>query len=314
MQHIYRWFLLSFPLALNQIHGLLPPNFLSPTLLREAGDLKVILSDIDGTLLSTNHRLSQPTFDAIQRARSDYQFFPCTGRSRTSMNNAEPRITSFFGGALRTPGVYQQGLMVYGTQGTLIYEKFLDKTIVGAVCQFCDENGLAVVAYCGERIFCRQTCPQIEKLQMWSDPIPEIYTRGLENLNEIKINIHKLIILDDEEKIVHIRPLLAKALGTSASLTRAVPGMLEVLPPGSSKGEGVAVLLEHLKIKTDHVIAFGDGENDVEMLKMVQMGIAVENAKPMLKDVARALTYSNDDNGVAFALNMLCDLNVRQQR
>ena len=297
------------------IHGLLPPNFLTPSLLRESGDLKVILSDIDGTLLSTKHRLSQPTYEAIQRSRtSDYQFYPCTGRSRTSMNNAEPRITSLFGGLLGTPGVYQQGLMVYGKDGTLIYEKFLDQTIVASVCHFCADNGLAVVAYCGERIFCRQTCPQTEKLQMWSDPLPEIYTRGLEKLNEININVHKLIVLDDEEKIVQIRPLLAKALGTSASLTRAVPGMLEVLPPGSSKGEGVAVLLDHLRIKTDHVIAFGDGENDVEMLSMVNFGVAVDNAKPMLKDVARALTYSNDENGVAFALNLLCEQNVRQQK
>ena len=202
--------------------------------------------------------------------------------------------------------------MVYGKDGTLIYEKFLDRTIVASVCQFCDDHGLAVVAYCGERIFCRQSCPQVEKLQQWSDPIPELYSRGLDKLHEITINIHKLIVLDDEEKIVQIRPMLAKALGTSASLTRAVPGMLEVLPPGSSKGEGVAVLLDHLQVKTDHVIAFGDGENDMEMLSMVNFGVAVDNAKPMLKEVARALTYSNDDNGVAFALNMLCEQSVRQ--
>ena len=100
----------------HQIHGLLPTPYLTPSLLREAGDLKIILSDIDGTLLSTKHRLSQPTYDAIQRARtSNYLFYPCTGRSRTSMNNAEPQITSLFGGLLRTPGVYQQGITLSPT-------------------------------------------------------------------------------------------------------------------------------------------------------------------------------------------------------
>lgn len=288
-------------------------QLITPIIFSEA-DITCVLSDVDGTLLSTEHTLSQVTYDSLKLAMKSFKFFPCTGRSRTSMNNAEPRITELFGGHLKTPGVYQQGLMVYGVDGSLIYEKFLDTSIVADAVKFCDENRLAVVAYCGERIFCRQPCPQVRKLQIWSDPIPEVYPRGLDKLREIDVKVHKLIILDDEETIVKIRPQLAASLGNSASLTRAVPGMLEILPPGSSKGEGVTVLLDHIKTNAANVIAFGDGENDIEMLSMVNLGIAVDNAKPMLKDVAKAFTLSNDEDGVAYALNMLCDTVANNKR
>ena len=213
-----------------------------------------------------------------------------------------------FGGLEKTPGVYQQGLMVYGTDGTLIYEKLLPTSVITATERFCAEHGgVAVVAYCGERVFCRAMCPQVEKLQQWSDPTPEVHAPGLDRLGDIGVRVHKLILLDDEENIVALRPHLAAALGDVASLTRAVPGMLEVLPPGSSKGEGVQVLLDHLNTSPDSVVAFGDGENDLEMLSLVRLGIAVGNAKPVLKNVADALTASNDEDGVARVLNMLLE-------
>ena len=302
----------------------LPPQ-MAPSMLTGLR-ITTILSDIDGTLLSSGHTLSPATVDVLTRlvrgtppssssssSSSLYRFFPCTGRSRTSMNNAEPRIAALFGGLEKTPGVYQQGLMVYGSDGKLIYEKLLPTSVVTATERFCQQRGVAVVAYCGERVFCRAMCPQVEQLRQWSDPTPEVHASGLDRLVDIGVRVHKLILLDDEENIVALRPHLAAALGDSAALTRAVPGMLEVLPPGASKGEGVQVLLDHLHTSPDNVVAFGDGENDLEMLSLVRLGIAVGNAKPVLKGVADALTASNDEDGVAHVLNMLLEHSANHQ-
>jgi hydroxymethylpyrimidine pyrophosphatase-like HAD family hydrolase len=81
--------------------------------------------------------------------------------------------------------------------------------------------------------------------------------------------------------------------------------MLEILPYGASKGEGVKKLLEHYSLDRNHTIAFGDGENDVEMLQLVGLGVAVDNAREKLKRVATALTLSNNDDGVAHVLDMI---------
>lgn len=81
--------------------------------------------------------------------------------------------------------------------------------------------------------------------------------------------------------------------------------MIEILPYGASKGEGVRKLLEHYSLDKNRTIAFGDGENDVEMLQLVGLGVAVDNARDKLKRVAHALTLSNNDDGVAHVLDMI---------
>jgi Cof subfamily protein (haloacid dehalogenase superfamily) len=272
-------------------------------------DIKCILSDVDGTLLTSEtnkHHVSKRTFTAIASIiDSGYPFYPCTGRSRCSMASAAPEMANLFGGDIKNiPGVYQQGLQVYGPNGNLIYEKFLGFEEIADVVQFCDLHNVAVIAYAGDRIYCRQRCRQTDKIGQYSEPPPDVYANGLENLGEIGVNVNKLILLDDEVELIRIRPLLFDYMQQSVSLTKAVPGMLEVLPYGSSKGEGVAVLLEHLGMSPKNVMAFGDGENDVEMFSLVELGIAVNNAKNVLKDVAKAVTSSNDDDGVAEVLEL----------
>lgn len=287
------------------------PQLMSKTLLSKHY-ISCILSDVDGTLLSSaenKHQLSKRTFTTIAAViDSGYAFFPCTGRSRHSMALAAPEILNLFGGDIENvPGVYQQGLQVYGPTGQLIYEKFLDYSKIAEVTRFCDDEKVAVIAYAGERIFCRTRCNQTDKIGEYSEPPPEIHSDGLEKLGDIGIKVHKLIILADEIELERVRPLLQAYMGQSVSLTKAVPGMLEVLPPGSSKGEGVSVLLKHIGVSPENVMAFGDGENDVEMFSLVQLGVAVENAKTILKNNAQALTLSNDDDGVAEVLELLLE-------
>jgi hydroxymethylpyrimidine pyrophosphatase-like HAD family hydrolase len=106
-----------------------------------------------------------------------------------------------------------------------------------------------------------------------------------------------------QERIDELRPAITAALGQRASLTTAISGMLEALPAGASKGEGVAWLLGELGIDpAAHLMALGDGENDIEMLQLAALGVAVANAGPGAKAAARAVVASNDDDGVAEAI------------
>jgi Cof subfamily protein (haloacid dehalogenase superfamily) len=226
------------------------------------------------------------------------------------MAAAAPDILQLFGGQIkRTPGVYQQGLMVYGASGDLIYERWLTDDIIEAVENFCDLNDLALIAYAGEEIYCRQQCKQTNKIAVLSEPHPTVFSEGLANLQRSGVTIHKLIILEDDHILKKIRPSVEVAVHELATLTKAVPGMLEVLPLGSSKGEGVKILLESIGVSPEHVIAFGDGENDIEMLTMVKLGVAMDNARTSLKNIADAFALSNDEEGVAKALSVLVQIN-----
>lgn len=162
-----------------------------------------------------------------------------------------------------------------------------------------------MVAYAGDEVYCQRRCYYTNRIAEYAEPLPDVYEPGLDRLGDIGVTVNKLILLDEEEKLVRLRPKLAAFLSDRASFTSAVPGMLEVLPPGASKGYGVMKLLEHMNISAKDTIAFGDGENDIEMLELVGYGVAVENAKDQLKRIAKFGTKTNDEFGVASILELL---------
>ena len=275
--------------------------------------ISCILSDIDGTFITDGHEVSSKALEYIKVLQQQHGilFFPATGRTRKSMMDVTNNtLSGVFNRPIEgIPGVYSQGLQVYDLDGQLIYERYLESRIIERVETFCEMESLALIAYGGERILCKQLCAQTNKLPLYSEPIPDEFPLGLRNLEAVgNIKANKVIILADEPELTRIRPRLAQYLGDEATITKAVPGMLEVLPYGASKGEGVRKLLEHYNISLDETVAFGDGENDVEMLELVRLGIAVDNAKSTLKDVAQLITLSNNDDGVGSILELVVDI------
>lgn len=77
---------------------------------------------------------------------------------------------------------------------------------------------------------------------------------------------------------------------------------LEMTAKGVNKGKGLQMLAEKLGISMDETMAIGDSENDLDMLKMAGLGLAMENAADNIKAAADAVTLSNENNGVAYAI------------
>jgi hydroxymethylpyrimidine pyrophosphatase-like HAD family hydrolase len=282
---------------------------------------------LDGTLLNSHHEVSSTNIKAIQQAMlNGFKFIPATGRTRLSMGNAigEKVIQELFGDLHTIPGVYQQGLMVFGLDGKLIYERALDTNIISTATEFCKRKGIAVVAYCADEIYCEQRTSETDRVMAYKDPAPKEFADGLDKLSTVGVVVHKLIILSDPHSISGIRDDIEPILQGKATLTQAVPDMLEILPLGGSKGDGVMRFLEHIGVRVEDTIAFGgkeqrvfqftviffykyyiDGENDIEMLSLVKYGVAMQNAKSKLKAVSKFETLSNLEDGVAYSIQSI---------
>ena len=87
------------------------------------------------------------------------------------------------------------------------------------------------------------------------------------------------------------------------SMLRSSKIFLEFLSPGIDKGNGLEILSEHLGINMDETMAIGDAENDLSMIKKAHIGVAMDNAFQNIKDAANFVTTSNDESGVAHAIN-----------
>lgn len=256
---------------------------------------KLIASDVDGTLLRSDQRLSPAVKAAVlSAAEAGVPIILATGKARGPWTKKVlPEI------GLPMPGVYLQGCLIYDKDGDLIFSRELDDDICRDLITFAATQGLTLTAYCGERILTEKTDEHSDRLLFYEEPTPE----GVGPLTEIlgKVPVQKMILMAPQPRIDEIRPAVAKLMEGRATLTTALSGMLEILPLGASKGDGVRQLLDILGVAPSDVMAIGDGENDVEMLAMVGLGVAMGNAGPHAREAADVVVASNDEDGVAEA-------------
>ena len=118
----------------------------------------------------------------------------------------------------------------------------------------------------------------------------------------------KLVVVDDPIRLDALRPRLEQRFGERLYIAKSLPYFLELASPTISKGSGLAFVAEHIGFSAERTIAFGDGENDLELLDWAGFGIAVENADERLKARADWICPSAEAEGVAEALEALLHL------
>ena len=259
-------------------------------------NIRVIFIDLDNTLLNSKHEMSDRNRDAIKRAvAEDVQVVLATGKTRASAR----AIIEALG--LQTPGIYVQGLLTYNADGSIRQQQTLDPKIIRRIVTFVEDRGFAVLAYSGDRLLVKAPHPMADRINEYGEPKAEIVGPLVNQL--MNTPIHKLIIFGEDKRLTALRWQLTQQHEGHIHLTTAkVLGTLEVLPAGASKGKAAKKLLKDMVLKPENMMAIGDGENDLELLQMAGLSVAVANADERLKAVAQHVVGSNDDDGVAEAI------------
>ncbi len=261
--------------------------------------IRLIAVDIDHTLLTSQHQLSPRNEKTLRAALADgVQVVLATGKTYLSAVDLIQRL------GLTTPGIFSQGTVTVNPDGTVRSQQVLDPALARQVITYAEDRGFSIALYCGNRILVRSSNARIERLHSrYGEPPPEP-VGALQNVLDA-LPVNKLIAFTDGDAraITALRWQLGMQVNGSARLLQAgVSDMLEVLPPGASKGAALKALLKDLKIAPETVLAVGDAENDVEMLQLAGIGVAVANASPAVKAVAKAVVASHDEDGVAEAV------------
>jgi Cof subfamily protein (haloacid dehalogenase superfamily) len=117
----------------------------------------------------------------------------------------------------------------------------------------------------------------------------------------------KLVAVSEPDVLAQIRPRLEERLDGRAFLTTSLPYMLEIGNPHVTKGSGIAFVAALLGLDLAHVVAFGDGENDVELLAESGFGVAVAGAHPRLAAIADTTCAGPAEEGVAAVIDAVLD-------
>jgi len=107
---------------------------------------------------------------------------------------------------------------------------------------------------------------------------------------------------DDHDLVARVTAELAGALSGSANVARSQPYYCDVIAPGIDKGRLIILLSRQLGIPQQEILVLGDMENDLEMFRVAGFSIAMGNASDAVKRVADAVTLSNEEDGLAAAI------------
>ena len=248
---------------------------------------KAIFFDIDGTLVSfKTHKVPQSTIDALDTLRKNgIKVFVASGRHKLSINNL---------GDLQFDGYVTLNGSIALINNQVIYKHCIPDKDIDALTEYLETKESFPCVYVQENDlymnYHNKTTRDIFKLLNFPEP-------PMRPLTERNGSVFQVIAFFEKEQEEHIMKLLP-----DCDETRWNPLFTDIVPKGSSKWIGISKVLEHFDIKQDETIAFGDGGNDIEMLKTAHVGIAMGNANNDVKQAADYVTDSVDDNGIANAL------------
>ena len=252
----------------------------------------LICTDLDGTLLDDEKKISKENIEAIEYFKDNGGYFTfVTGRMPFFVSNVynEIRPNVPFG-CINGGGLYDCEKQEY------IWIEEMSKDVISML--ECVDNELPSVGIQVNTpwhvFFCKESDAMVEFRRV----------TGLPNLacgyKEVTEPFSKIVFACEEHEIVVLETLLrSHFMADRFDFIRSERTLFEILPKGINKGMAIKKLAEHLNIDVSRTNAVGDYNNDVAMLKAAGIGIAVENASAEARAAADCVTVSNNENAIA---------------
>jgi hydroxymethylpyrimidine pyrophosphatase-like HAD family hydrolase len=265
---------------------------------------------MDGTLLDSRSRILPSSVDAIRAALDrDIIVFLATGKARPAAFTALAAVGLAGDGLVvgpRSPGIFLQGLTTHGMDGRVVAGDALPPEVVRAAFLYSNDRGIPLCGFLGEECITTKMTPELRVLhERYYEPLASVAP----DIDAILAGppVRKLLFMAPPEGVeLDLKPHWGAALaGGRAEVMQAVPDMLEIVPRGWNKWRAMQALLAHAGLPASALAAVGDGSNDLELVANAGLGVAMANAVPAVKAAAAAVVASNDNGGVAEAIERL---------
>lgn len=265
--------------------------------------IKAFCSDIDGTLLNSERDLSQRLKTIVNALPLELPIILASSRMPNAMRHL---VTDL--GKVNQPLIAYNGGFVLSGNGEVLDSVSIPLELVIKIIDLSKKTDIHVSLFQAENWY-------EEKDDYWSQkeirntktsciwlPASEV----IELWSQDNYGAHKVMCMGDSQEISWLFGELHFEHSNELHLYRSNENYLEIAPKAISKATGLKKILEHsFDFGMESVIAFGDNYNDIDLLQSVGFGVAVENARPEVKAVAKEITLHNKEDGVAVMLEKL---------
>ena len=259
---------------------------------------KLIVTDIDDTLVNSNNEISQKNREIIEKCKEqDIKVILASGRPDFGMMKIveDLKLDSYNNYLLSYNGARIANLKT----GEVVYEKFLSPERIKFLIDVELENDCDILTYQNGNVITNRD-NEYARVETGLVGAKLVISENMKE--EIKEGAAKVIILKHPDESAKIKDKLAKELGDEYEVAMSKPFFIEVNDKGISKGASLDSLCKKLGLTNENVMALGDGLNDLSMIEFAGLGVAVENGNSILKEAADFISKSNDEDGFAYAI------------
>ena len=260
---------------------------------------RAIALDLDGTLTNHDKVVTPRTRQALLKAQEQGAIIIlASGRPTYGIVPvAECLELEKRGGYILS---YNGGNIVNAKTGEKLFSQFLPDAVIPILYKYAKEKNHALLGYAGNEIITEMPDDPYVKEE---SRINKMNIRKVDNLlDALEPHPTKLLMTGDPTDMIKAEEELVEILGEKMDIFRSAPFFLELVPKGIDKAQSLLRLLSKINLTPADLMAFGDGYNDLSMLKLASVGVAMANAAPEVRADADYVTLSNEEDGVAEAL------------
>ncbi len=259
---------------------------------------KLLALDIDGTLLKTDGTVCDSTLESLERVKKENVLVTIsTGRPIQGVYQYIELLN------LKAPIITYNGAMIIDSKtNNVIYEQQLNREDAKHIIELGLTYDANLIIWSDNKLYVNRLNDYISSYQKLSgeeanviDDYEIVYNQG----------VTKIIWANEPEALTHFQKDIQGKVNGSVTYCTSKSHLLEFFDARVSKAKALEFIGKHLNIEKDEMIAIGDGNNDIDMIKYVGMGVAMENATEKVKSVANYITTSNNDKGIYNALEKL---------
>ncbi len=259
---------------------------------------KILISDIDGTLLSDHNNVSDFTTEQIARIKDAVKVILASARMPSAIRYLQERL-----GVTDMPMIcYNGGLVIQGEITLSSSEIPLDK--VKRVVETAKEHDISLGIYSYDDWFAdkmtHRVAYEIDNTQV--KPRFRSLEKTIATLEAQHKGAHKIMSIGGKEETDILERMLREDLENQMAIYRSNDIIMEITDNRVSKFAAVKLLLDSFGLSEHEAIAFGDNYNDLEMIENVGHGVAMENGREVVKEIADAIAGHHTKDGVAYYL------------
>lgn len=250
--------------------------------------MKLIVIDLDGTLLNNEGIVTEKTKDILKKIKEKgIEIAIATGRSYNSAGKIRENI------GIDMYLVCNNGANIYNKDGSLLKRNLIPADLSKKIIKILDDNKVNYKGFLGLDVFLPKYAKIHEEIKSEHNLI------FLENFDTLP-ELEKILIIEENPKrLIEVKELMIENFERELEIVISSVDCLDLNAKNCSKKYGVELISQKLDVNVQDIMAFGDSENDYKMLCYVGIPVAMKNSYMSTKGFKNITYLTNDENGVA---------------